>query len=115
MAVKSLNRSWLPNIGWKHFWEAISEADTAEAAEMNGLSGLAGSVQFTGTMGGSTFVLLASNDGTNWATIKDPAGNDISTTVAGVFEFSTSSRYVRPSASGGSSQDVDVTIIARGN
>jgi len=115
MATIALNRSGLPNVGWKHFWETLTEADSAEAAELNSLSGLAGSVQVTGTFGGATVTLQSSNDGTNFATMKDPAGNDISMTSAGMSEFSTAARYIRPSATGGTAQDVDVTVIARGN
>lgn len=35
------------------------------------------SVQVTGTFGGATVAVQGSNDGTNWSTLTDPQGNDL--------------------------------------
>ena len=94
-------------------WETLTENDTAEAHEPSGVSGLFGSVQFIGTFGGATLVLQGSNDGTNWVTLNDKDGNAISTAAAGAYDFSTAMRYVRPSPSGGTGQDVDVYMVLR--
>jgi len=97
-------------------WETLTNSNTAGTAyEPARMRGLAGTVQVTGTPDSATLVLQGSNDGTNWVTLKDTLGSDISFTAAGYAEFSTAFRYLRPSTSGGSgSQDLDVIICARG-
>ena len=94
-------------------WETLTESDAASPFTIEGLMGSAGCVQVTGTFGSATVVLQASNDGSNWVTLKDTAGNAISFTSAGMAEFSTAALYLRPSASGGSSQDLDITMVLR--
>lgn len=95
------------------FWETLTTADTATSVIPQGVSGAVGSIQVTGTFGSGTCVLQASNDGSNWVTVKDTAGNDVSFTSAGMADFSTAALYLRPSTSGGTSDDLDVTVILR--
>jgi hypothetical protein len=95
-------------------WEALATGDTINAAEPQGLSGLAGSVQFTGTFGGATITLTGSNDGTNFVTLEDTNGEAISVTAAGLVDFATACRYIKPGISGGTGDDVDVTVVLRG-
>jgi hypothetical protein len=95
-------------------WTNFSTADTAVAVELTNMQGLAGSIQVTGTFGSATIVLQVSNDGSNWATLKDGTGTNISFTAAGMSEFSTAARYLRPSSSGGTADDVTVTVVLRG-
>ena len=95
-------------------WETLTENDTASRLELAGTLPAIASFQVVGTFGGATVVLQGSNDGTNWVTMKDTAGNDVSLTATGSAEVSSAMRYFRPSASGGSSQDVDVFFVARG-
>lgn len=95
-------------------WTNLSTADTAVAVMLENMQGLAGSVQVTGTFGSATIVLQVSNDGTNWTTLKDGTGTNISFTAAGMSEFSTAAWYLRPSSSGGTADDVTVTVILRG-
>ncbi len=97
----------------KILWEGLATGDTATAIVPNGVSGVVGSVQVVGTFGSGTCVLQASNDGTNYVTLKDTAGNDISLTSAGMVDFSTAALFVRPSTSGGTGDDLDVTVILR--
>lgn len=94
-------------------WETLTSADTATAIQPAGLAPLAGSVQATGTFGGATITMQISNDNTNWATLKDATGAALTFSAAGIADFSTSARYIRPSSSGGTSDDVDVTMILR--
>jgi hypothetical protein len=91
-------------------YEALTESDTAEPIRPPTARALGGSVQFTGTFGGATVVLQGSNDGTNWVTLKDTQGEDISATDAGMFEFTSAARYLRVSASGGTSQSINAYI-----
>ena len=97
----------------KIFWETLTTGDTAGYCLPQGVGSLAGSVQVTGTFGGATVVLEGSNDGTNYVTLTDITGFPISLTAAGLVDFSTACAYVRPAISGGSSDDVDVTVILR--
>jgi hypothetical protein len=96
-------------------WTGVSTADTATAiGPMNrGVGAKRASVTFTGTFGGATVVLQGSNDGTNWGTLTDLAGNEISVTAAAVREFSSSCLYIRPSSSGGAGDNVDVVLAQR--
>lgn len=95
-------------------WENLSTGDVVNADQPSSLSALAGCVQFTGTFGGATVTLQGSNDGTNFVTLKDGAGADISVTSAGLVDFSTAARYIKPGISGGTADDVDVTVVLRG-
>lgn len=95
-------------------WETLTEADTAASIVPNGTTTLAGTLQVFGTFGGATLVLQGSNDNSNWVTLRDTDGSNISFTTAGYAEFSTGMAYLRVSASGGSSQDLDCIMSLRG-
>jgi hypothetical protein len=95
-------------------WTDYSTADTSTPIKVQNMQGLAGSVQVTGTFGGATITLQGSNDGTNFVTLKDSAGTAISFTAAGMAEFSTAALYLKPTSSGGTADNVTVTLILRG-
>ena len=95
-------------------WTDYSTADTSSPARIQNMEGLAGSVQVTGTFGGATIALQVSNDGTNFVTLKDIAGVDISLTAAGLREFSTAALFLKPTSSGGTADNVTVTVVLRG-
>lgn len=95
-------------------WEALATGDTITSQAVPEKSGLAGSVQISGTFGGATVALQCSNDGTTFFTMSDLAGNEISTTSAAFFEFSSAAVYLKPSISGGTGDDVDVVVALRG-
>lgn len=92
-------------------WEGIANGDTIPALQVPTTEGAIGSVQMTGTFGAAV-TLAGSNDGTNFVTLKDTAGNDISLTAAGLVDFSTAALYIKPVEAGVT--DVDVTVILRG-
>ena len=94
-------------------WTNLSTADTAIGMMILGLGGAVGCMQVTGTFGSGTITLQGSNDGTNFSAITDPAGNDIALTAAGIIDFSTAAAYIRPASSGGTADDVTVTVILR--
>ena len=74
------------------------------------------SVQFAGTWDSATIVLQGSNDGTNWHTLNDPLGTDISATANALFQILECTRYIRPSGSGGGgSSSVTVTVFCSGD
>lgn len=99
---------------YKLFWETLTENDTAQEYQPQKTAAAIGSMYVTGTFGGATVALQGSNDGTNYVALKDTTGTAIGLTAAGAVEFDTAMRYIRPSASGGSSQDLDITIVLRG-
>ena len=95
-------------------WTDYSTADTSTPIKVQNMQGLAGSVQVTGTFGSATSTLQASNDGTTYVTLKDSAGTAISFTAAGMAEFSTAALYLKPTSTGGTADNVTVTVILRG-
>lgn len=94
-------------------WETIGNADVGQAHEMAAWPDR--TVQLFGTWAGATIVMEGSNDGTNWATLRDPAGNNLSFTANGLKAILENPRYIRPSSSGGAGTDVDVIIYANGD
>ena len=98
----------------KVLWETLTENDTASAIIPSSTAPVVGSVQVTGTFGSATVVLQGSNDGSNFFTLNGTDGNAISLTAAGGADFSVGCLHIRPSASGGTGQDVDITVIFRG-
>ena len=95
-------------------WTDYSTADTSTPIKVQNMQGLAGSVQVTGTFGSATITLQVSNDGTNYVTLKDSTGIEILITAAGMREFSTAALYLKPTSSGGTADNVTVTVILRG-
>lgn len=95
------------------------------AALANGDNGIAFSnvlladktVQVTGTFGtGGAVALQGSNDGTNWVSLKDPQGNDLSFTAAGLEGVQGNPRFVRPNVSAGDeTTDLTVTLCVKGD
>lgn len=95
-------------------WTPITSADTATAYTIGGFGGELASVQVTGTFGGTTVTLQGSNDGTNYATLKDRSGTAISLSAAGVVDLSTAVLYIKPVCTGGAGYTITVTAILRG-
>jgi len=94
------------------FWETLTTAGNASVEAYAPRASLTtASVQVTGTFGGATVVLQGSNDKATWATLEDLEHNAISLTAAGIVEFSTGVAYVKPSVSGGTGDDLDVTLV----
>lgn len=94
-------------------WDAITGANGGSALELNGAAPVAGCVQVIGGTAGSV-ALQGSNDGTNWATLKDLQGTDIAlTALTALSEFTTSARYIRPFGNVSSSGAI-VSVVARG-
>lgn len=96
-------------------WSALTTAGSPGATfTVRGQAALAGCVQVTGTFGGATITVQVSNDGTNWVTIKDLQGLDITFTAAGLREFATAAAYIRAISAGGTGDSVTVTMVLRG-
>lgn len=67
-----------------------------------------------GTFDSATVVLQGTLDGTNYATLKDPANSDVSKTAAAVVGVRDQARKYKPSWSGGGgSQSLTLTLLIR--
>jgi hypothetical protein len=77
--------------------------------------GARGAVQISGSFGTApTVTLQGSNDGTNWYTLKNVHGTDISVTAAALHEFNSSALYIKPGFTGGSGYTINITCVIRG-
>jgi len=90
-------------------WDNLDESDTGPAA-MEVTEYDSAVVQVIGTFNGGTVVLQGSNDGVNWATVQDIAGDAISLTAAGISSLRDLPRYLRPLVSAGTGLDIDVFL-----
>ena len=92
-------------------WTPFTAAHTCAPIKIDGaVSSM--SVQVAGTFGAATVKLQGSNDGTNYADLKDGAGSAISLTAAGLASVGPLPLYVKPVASGGTGQSLTVTFSA---
>lgn len=95
-------------------WEGMTTGEANGALTVAGQLGLVGAAQISGTFGGATITLQCSNDGTTWFNMSDVTGTAMTATGNSFFEFSTAALYIRPAISGGTDDDVDVTLVLRG-
>lgn len=86
----------------------FTEADTCAAFEES--NAIDASVQVAGTFGGATALLTGSNDKTNFVTLNDAGGAAISKAAAALVGVREKVRQWKPSASGGTSQSLTVTL-----
>jgi len=100
----------------------IATDTIGEAVELSALQDR--TVQLFGTWDSATVVIQGSNDprvvsdpgNAVWATLRDPAGNNLSFTADGLKAILELPKYIRPAKSGGSGSDVVTVIInARGD
>lgn len=70
-------------------------------------------VQVIGTAAGATLTFQGSNNGTDWATLHDPQGNDLAFTSVGIKAISEATYYVRPIVSGGAGTSFTVILFAK--
>lgn len=74
------------------------------------------SVQVFGTFGGASVVIEGSNNGTDWATLTDPQGNDLTVSAAKIEQVLEVCLYLRPRISGGDgTTSLSVVVVARKN
>jgi hypothetical protein len=94
-------------------WTPLNSTDT-EGVRIEAVQYGERTVQVTGTFGTGTLVIQGSNDGTNWATLKDIHGTAISTGAAGIFGVAEIVRYIRPAVTGANgTTDLDITMLVR--
>lgn len=91
------------------FWETLTENDTATGADWPGGEGF---VSVYGTFGGATVnVQISVDGGTTYFTPDTGTPPDgVAFTANGIVKFDWPSCLIKPVASGGTSQDVDVKV-----
>lgn len=110
MAVISFTK---PDTGTFHrvySWASVTEADTFAPVKLD-KSINAITIQASGTVGGATLALHGSLDGTNYVALKDADGTAIALTAAGLASARDLVVYLKPVATGGSSQSLTVTLM----
>lgn len=96
--------------GLKVTWSTLTENDTATAWS-GGVMYPNKSVQAEGTFG--TVVIEGSNNsGSNYETLTDEQGGDVSFVADGIRKIEENTELIRPSVSSGTGVSVNVTIIA---
>ena len=80
-------------------WTSLALGDDGQAMPFSQYSDK--SVQVFGTFGGASLRVEGSNDGTNWATLTDPQGNDLLITTAKIEMVTEAAAYTRPFVVGG--------------
>lgn len=95
---------------WDVFtWSNVTESDTFDAVHLEGAI-KAATMQISGTFGGATVIAQGSNDDSTFVALDDVEDVAISHTAAGGSELRYAWPYMRPSASGGTSQSLTVTL-----
>ena len=95
-------------------WSAVTSADPGVAFQAPYAMSAVAAVQIDGTFGGATVTLAGSNDDVTYFTLKDLSGNDVSATAAALVDLSTAALYIKPVVTGGTAEDIDVTMVVRG-
>jgi hypothetical protein len=96
-------------------WSGMVTGDTINPWKITAQYGLAAAVQISGTFGGASVKLQASNDGTNYFDMEDVTGTAVSTGSGGLYEISTAAIYLLPVVTGGSANSINVIIALRGS
>ena len=115
MTVKALTISTsqvAPHQAWIASWGPMANGDTG--APFEAPSSGDRSVQVTGTFGAAGSVSIeGSNDGTNWATLRDPANGSLAITAASIRAVMELTRYIRPNVTAGDgTTSLTITLLA---
>lgn len=91
-------------------WSTVTTGDVGQAFEIPMSSEK--SIQCEGTFAGATCTMQGSNDGSNWQTLTDLAGNALTFAAAGLKGVRETVRYIRPSVAAGAGS-LNITMIAK--
>lgn len=96
-------------------WEGVTESDTCLPVTVDSVQDK--TVQVLGTFGAATVILqgtlqprLAHTESPTYFSLSDSTGTTISLTAAGGVEVLEAVHRIRPSASGGTGQDLDIYL-----
>jgi len=85
---------------WKVEWAAMANGDDGEPVQLPGYQDR--SVQVTGTFGtGGSVTVQGSNDGSNYAALRDPSHTTLAFTAAGIKAILEATERVRPAVTAG--------------
>jgi hypothetical protein len=93
-------------------WTPLTEADTCAAIKLDRVAADI-MLQVTGTFGSASVALHGSLDGTNYVALKDADGAAIAVTSAGLTSARDAPLWLKPVASGGSSQSLTIALLVR--
>lgn len=94
-----------------HTWAALATNDDGTPAQL--VQAADRTVQVEGTFGGATCTLQGSLDGSNWRTLTDMQGSDLTFTAAGIAMVMEATIYTRPAITGGAGASINVTLLSR--
>ena len=100
MATRELSRT--PTATSRAFvarWSDLLLSDDGQSMEFSQYTDK--SVQVAGTFGGASIRIEGSNDGTNWAALTDPQGNDLLIVAPKIEQVTECTLYIRPVVVGG--------------
>jgi hypothetical protein len=80
-------------------WAALAQGDDGSPMPFSQYTDK--SVQVTGVFGGATLRVEGSNNGTDWAALTDPQGNDLNITAGKIELVTEATLFVRPRVIGG--------------
>lgn len=94
-------------------WSGLLNTDTGRPVELPLYADKC--AQVIGTFGaGGNLRMQGSNDGTNWAALTDPQGNDVNITATKFEQLLELTRYVRPNVTAGDgTTNLSVVMILR--
>jgi type 1 fimbria pilin len=93
-------------------WTGLANGESGAALFLPAFSDR--TVQISGTFGaGGSVTMQGSLDGTNWFTLTDPQGNNITKTAASLEAISEATPYIRPTITAGDGT-TSLTIIVFG-
>lgn len=114
MAAIAADESQVGN--WRIYtWSDVTEDDTFAAISPRATDRavVAMTAQFSGTFGAATVIMQGSNDDSTFVALDDIEDTAISHTTAGGSELRYAWPYMRPSASGGTSQSLTATLAVQ--
>lgn len=91
-------------------WANVTESDTFKTFTFSGLP-MDISVHASDTFGGATLVFKVANDGGTGVDATDVSNTAISLTAEGIKSVSERPLTIKPTASGGTSQSLDVNMV----
>jgi hypothetical protein len=95
-------------------WTPLTSANAIGDAAKTARATVSLTYHILGTFGSATVVLEGSLDGTNYFTLKDMDGADISVTAAAAGSIRDLPPHIRPSTSGGGgTQSITVLLFAK--
>jgi hypothetical protein len=93
-------------------WPSMAQGDDGAPMPFSQYSDK--SVQVFGIFGGASVAIQGSNDGSTWATLTDPQGNDLLITSAKIEMITEATAYTRPLVVGGDgTTDLTVCMLCK--